>query len=253
MRRKSGSVVLSLILLIAMQTSSYAANAFNSFSGIKLNRYTAAVPIKGKVIDKTTGETIIGASVKIKGTSTGAVTDVNGSFALNADPNAVLIVSYIGYEQAEFPLNGQTSVTIRLQVNAKNLNEVIVVGYGTQKKTSSTAAVSTIQTTEIAKKPVVNLTNSLVGRASGLIITQSSGEPGYDGSNILIRGIGSNGGSSPLLVVDGVPRDFSRLDPNTIETFSVLKDAAAVAPYGVAGANGVILVTTKKANRANRL
>lgn len=93
---------------------------------------------------------------------------------------------------------------------------------------------------------MVNLTNSLVGRASGLIITQSSGEPGYDGSNILIRGIGSNGGSSPLLVVDGVPRDFSRLDPNTIETFSVLKDAAAVAPYGVAGANGVILVTTKK-------
>lgn len=138
LRRKSGSVVLSLILLIAMQTSSYAANAFNSFSGIKLNRYTAAVPIKGKVIDKTTGETIIGASVKIKGTSTGTVTDVNGSFALNADPNAVLIVSYIGYEQAEFPLNGQTSVTIRLQVNAKNLNEVIVVGYGTQKKTSST-------------------------------------------------------------------------------------------------------------------
>lgn len=246
LRRKPGSVVLSLILLIAMQTSSYAATTFNSFSGIKLNRYTAAVPIKGKVIDKTTGETIIGASVKIKGTSAGAVTDVNGSFTLNADPNAVLVISYIGYEQAEFPLNGQTSVTIRLQVNAKNLNEVIVVGYGTQKKTSSTAAVSTIQTTEIAKKPVVNLTNSLVGRASGLIITQGSGEPGYDGSNILIRGIGSTGGSSPLLIVDGVPRDFSRLDPNTVENISVLKDAAAVAPYGVAGANGVILVTTKK-------
>ncbi|WP_114940685.1 SusC/RagA family TonB-linked outer membrane protein [Mucilaginibacter endophyticus] len=247
LRKISRSVTFPLILLIIAQTSSYASNRAR-FSN-KLNSSATAykpAPIKGKIVDKTTGETIIGASVKVKGTTVGAVTDVNGSFTLNADPNATLIVSYIGYEQTEFQLNGQTSVTIRLQASAKNLNEVIVVGYGTQKKTSSTAAVSTIQTTEIAKKPVVNLTNSLVGRASGLIITQGSGEPGYDGSNIQIRGIGSTGGSSPLLIVDGVPRDFSRLDPNTIENVSVLKDAAAVAPYGVAGANGVILVTTKK-------
>ena len=142
LRKISGSVALSLILLIVIQTSSYAATTFNSFNRIRSSR-DAAGPIKGKVIDKTTGETIIGASVKIKGTTEGAVTDVNGSFTLNADPNAILVVSYIGYEQAEFPLKGQTSVTIRLQVNAKNLNEVIVVGYGTQKKTSSTAAVST--------------------------------------------------------------------------------------------------------------
>ncbi|MDR6944756.1 TonB-linked SusC/RagA family outer membrane protein [Mucilaginibacter pocheonensis] len=234
-------------MLIIVQTTTHAASDFNSFSRLKpSNTANKPAPIKGKVIDKTTGETVIGASVKIKGSTIGTVTDINGNFTLNADPNAVLVITYIGYEQTEFPLNGQTSVTIRLQVNAKNLNEVIVVGYGTQKKTSSTAAVSTIQTTEIAKKPVVNLTNSLVGRASGLIITQGSGEPGFDGSNILIRGIGSTGGSSPLLIVDGVPRDFSRLDPNTIENISVLKDAAAVAPYGVAGANGVILVTTKK-------
>lgn len=205
------------------------------------------VTVKGRVIDKATGETLIGVSIKVKGTTQGITTDVNGAFSLTGvASDAVLQLSYIGYDTSEVPLDGQTSITIRLQASAKNLNEVVVVGYGTQKKTSLTAAVSTINTTEIAKKPVVNLTNSLVGRASGLIITQGSGEPGYDGSNIQIRGIGSLGGSAPLLIVDGVPRDFSRLDPNTVENISVLKDAAAVAPYGVAGANGVILVTTKK-------
>jgi TonB-linked SusC/RagA family outer membrane protein len=204
------------------------------------------IAIKGKVIDRTTGESLIGVSIKVKDTNQGTVSDVNGNFSLTASDNAILVVSYIGYDAIEVPVKGQTIISVRLQASIKNLNEVIVVGYGTQRKTSTTAAVSTINTSEIAKKPVVNLTNSLVGRASGLIITQGSGEPGFDGSNIQIRGIGSTGGSAPLLIVDGVPRDFSRLDPSTVENISVLKDAAAVAPYGVAGANGVILVTTKK-------
>ncbi|TSD67958.1 TonB-dependent receptor [Inquilinus sp. KBS0705] len=237
--------------MFLLSNITYAGNKTNLFlldvnKSKKDLKNTPPINVKGKIIDKVTGETIIGASVLIKGTSQGTVTDVNGAFTLSVEENAVLVITYIGYETIEVPVNGQSNILVRLQTSGKNLNEVIVVGYGTQKKTSTTAAVSTIKTNEIAKKPVVNLTNSLVGRASGLIITQASGEPGYDGSNIQIRGIGSTGGSSPLLIVDGVPRDFSRLDPNTVENISILKDAAAVAPYGVAGANGVILVTTKR-------
>ncbi|MEP6614502.1 MAG: carboxypeptidase-like regulatory domain-containing protein, partial [Mucilaginibacter sp.] len=227
-----------MFLLLINLSYAKGASMVGSIKSVKASAKAAKKPvppvnIKGKVIDRVTGETLIGVSVKIKNTSVGTVTDVDGNFTLAAVPdNAVLVVSYIGYDPAEVPVEGRSSMTISLHAQAKSLNEVVVVGYGTQKKTSLTAAVSTINTSEIAKKPVVNLTNSLVGRASGLIITQSSGEPGFDGSNIQIRGTGSIGGTQPLLIVDGVPRDFSRLDPNTVETISVLKDAAAVAPYG---------------------
>ncbi|MEX8547867.1 MAG: SusC/RagA family TonB-linked outer membrane protein [Mucilaginibacter sp.] len=205
----------------------------------------AAAPIKGKITDQTTGQTIIGATVKVKGTLIGAVTDVNGTFTINAPGDATLVISYLGYETREVAVNGRSVVNITIKGTSSNLNEVVVLGYNTQKKTSVTAAVSTIDAGEVAQKPIVNLTNGLVGRASGIIATQGSGEPGQDGSGILIRGISTPGRSDPLYIVDGVPRDFSRLDPNTIATFTVLKDAAAVAPYGVAGANGVILITTK--------
>lgn len=203
--------------------------------------------IKGSVTDRTTGEILVGVTVKIKNATIGTQTDANGNYSLNNVPhNAVLVMSYIGYVPIEIAVSGNTTVNGQLLASAKNLNEVVVVGYGTQKKTSVTGAVSTLKTADIAMKPVVNITNSLIGRVSGVISTQGSGEPGYDGSNIQIRGVGSIGGSAALLVVDGVPRDFSRLDPNSIATLTVLKDAAAVAPYGVAGANGVILVTTKE-------
>ncbi|MEX2591508.1 MAG: TonB-dependent receptor, partial [Anditalea sp.] len=130
--------------------------------------------------------------------------------------------------------------------DSQNLDEVVVVGYGTQKKTSLTSAVSSLKGEDISLIPLTNLGNSLGGRLSGIIVKQNSGEPGRDGSNIFIRGISTTGATQPLLIVDGIPRDFQQLDPNSIETFTVLKDAAAVAPYGVAGANGVILVTTKR-------
>jgi len=203
-------------------------------------------PIKGKVTDRKTGEALPGVSVKVKGSNLGTVTDLNGNFTIQTPNNATLVFSYIGYDPVEVPVYGKTSLNIRLQVSSNNLSEVVVVGYGTQKKTSVTAAISTLRTADITQKPVVNLTNSLVGRVSGVISTQGSGEPGFDGSGIQIRGVGSVGGTQPLYVVDGVPRDFSRLDPNSIASISILKDAAAVAPYGVAGANGVVLVTTKQ-------
>lgn len=220
-------------------------------SALKTNEFNAsrlaAITLKGNVKDAANGQTLPGVTVKIKGTSTGTVTDANGNFTISVDENAVLQFSYLGYDAIEVPVKNRNYIDVKLQPSVtKNLNEVIVVGYGTQKKTSTTASVSTINTQEITEKPVVNVTNSLVGRASGLIVTQGGGEPGYDGSNIQIRGTGSIGRSTPLYIVDGVPRDFSRIDPNSIATITVLKDAAAVAPYGVAGANGVILVTTKQ-------
>lgn len=205
-----------------------------------------AAAVKGKVTDNATGEALPGVSVKVKGSTTGTVTDLNGNFTIEAPAGSTLVFSYIGYNPIEAVVGGRTTLNIKLKASPNNLSEVVVVGYGTQKKTSVTAAISTLRTADIARKPVVNLTNSLVGRVSGVISTQGSGEPGFDGSGIQIRGVGSVGGTQPLYIVDGVPRDFSRLDPNSIANISILKDAAAVAPYGVAGANGVVLVTTKQ-------
>ena len=133
-----------------------------------------------------------------------------------------------------------------MEEDSEILEEVVVVAYGTQKKISSTAAVSSMKTKDVAQKPVINISNSLAGRMAGGIAKQGSGEPGADGSDLRIRGVATLGNQSPLVVVDGVPRDFSRIDPNMIEDITILKDAAAVAPYGMAGANGVVLVTTKK-------
>lgn len=212
------------------------------------NAETDALIVKGNVTDRSNGQSIPGVSVNIKGSDIGTVTDVNGNFSLNAGDDAILVFTSVGYDPVEVAVKGKKSLNINMQRSSRNLNEVVVVGYGTQKKTSVTAAVSTLRTADIAMKPVVNVTNNLVGRVSGVISTQGSGEPGFDGSGIQIRGIGSIGGSAALLIVDGVPRDFSRLDPNAVATITILKDAAAVAPYGVAGANGVILVTTKQGN-----
>jgi TonB-linked SusC/RagA family outer membrane protein len=203
------------------------------------------VIVKGKVTDASTGQTMPSVSVLIKGSKSGTITDANGNFTISAPDNGTLVFSLVGYDVAEAAVKGQNFLNISLRAKSNSLNEVVVVGYGTQKKTSTTAAVSTIPIADIAQKPIVNITNGLVGRAAGLIATQGAGEPGFDGSGLLIRGPATTGRTAPLTVVDGVPRDFSRLDPNSIETITILKDAAAVAPYGVAGANGVILITTK--------
>src|SRR5690606_35375800 len=202
--------------------------------------------INGRVVNES-GESLIGVTILIKGTDNGTATDLDGNFRLDdVEENAVLVISYIGYLTQEITVGNKSELTVTLIEDSQNLEEVVVVGYGTQKKTSLTSAVSSLKGEEIASVPLTNLGNSLGGRLSGIIVKQNSGEPGRDGSNIFIRGISITGSSQPLLIVDGIPRDFQRLDPNSIESFTILKDAAAVAPYGVAGANGVILVTTKK-------
>ncbi|CAL1517754.1 TonB-dependent receptor [Chitinophaga sp. MM2321] len=201
--------------------------------------------VTGKVTDN--GTALPNASIQVKGTQRGTMTNEQGAFTLSVSKGQVLVISYTGYEEQTIVIGNRQHLDIALKTSAATaLNDVVVIGYGTQKKTSVTAAVSTLKGKEVAAIPITNLSNGLGGRVAGVIVKQGSGEPGRDGSNIFIRGISSTGANQPLIIVDGIPRSFQQLDPNTVESFSVLKDAAAVAPYGVAGANGVILVTTKR-------
>lgn len=206
--------------------------------------------VSGTVTDQE-GQPLPGANIVEKGTSNGVTADFDGNFSIQLESeNAILAVSYIGFASKEVLLNGQTSVTIVLEESAAGLEEVVVVGYGTQKKETVTGSVATVQSEDVTVTPSPNLQQNLQGRLPGLNLNLGQGRPGADGSSINIRGFGANGsggnqGESPLVIVDGFQRDFSQLDPNEIESISVLKDAAA-AVYGVRAGAGVILVTTKR-------
>jgi TonB-linked SusC/RagA family outer membrane protein len=230
MKRK---IVLSLWTCLIVQCLAIVAYAQN-------------VQVNGKVTSKATGAGLGGASVAIKGSTNGTATDEQGNYTIAAPSGATLVVSFAGMTTLERVIKSGGVQNFVLEEGDSKLEEVVVVGYGTQKKTSLTASVSTVSGADVQRQPVGDLTNALGGRASGILFTQASGQAGNDASRIMIRGIGTNGNSSPLLIVDGVPRNFSQLNPADIETITVLKDAAAVAPYGLGGANGVILVTTKK-------
>ena len=202
--------------------------------------------ISGNVTDKQTGELLVGATILVKSTGHTTVTNEDGFFSIIAAERDTLVVTFVSYEKLEIPIMGRERIAIALSVTSDALEEVVVVGYGTQKRSETTASVSTLKTSDVKNAPSANISNSLNGRLAGVIAAQGSGEPGSDGAEIHIRGVATTGNSAPLVIVDGVPRSFTKLDPSTIESFTVLKDAAAVAPYGMAGANGVILVTTKK-------
>lgn len=203
--------------------------------------------IEGIVVDKR-GEPIIGATVVTDGESKGTISDFNGNFAMEVPENADLKVSYIGYLSQSVPVQGKTSLRIVLQEDVAELEEVVVIGYGTQKKETVTGALSTISGQELTKIPVANVTNLLAGAVPGITAVQTTGQPGKDGASLYVRGSGAlnNLASKPLVLVDGVERDFSSIDANEIEQISVLKDASSTAVFGVKGANGVILVTTKR-------
>lgn len=190
-----------------------------------------------------------GVSVVVKGTTTGSVTDIDGKFSVSApSPTGTLVFSYIGFTSQELPINNRSVINLTLAVNDKMLSEVVVVGYGEKKKETVTGAVATVKGTDLVKSPAMNLSNSIAGRMPGVIATNSSGEPGYDGAAIRIRGSNTLGNNSALIVIDGVPDragGIDRLNPADIESISVLKDASA-AIYGSRAANGVILVTTRR-------
>jgi TonB-linked SusC/RagA family outer membrane protein len=204
--------------------------------------------ITGTIVD-TNGESIIGANVVEKGTTNGIVTDLNGGFSLNISNNAILAISYIGYNTQEVTVGNQSSLRIILSENALGLEEVIVVGYGTQKKANLTGSVASLRGNSIAKSQTTNSSNSLIGQIPGIIAKQTNGAPG-SGSDIYIRGVATyQGGTSPTYIIDGIERraeDFARIDPNEIESVNVLKDAASASVFGMRAANGVILVTTQR-------
>jgi TonB-linked SusC/RagA family outer membrane protein len=204
------------------------------------------VEIKGKVLDKD-GAAIAGASILIKGTQKGAISDEQGFFSLKVtDKNSVLVISFTGYKTQEIPLKGRTEISTRLELDVKALDDVVIIGYGTQKKISVTAAVASVNNKELLQTPVPNIANALIGRLPGLIAQQTSGDPGADGANLFIRGTATLNNSAPLILVDGVERPLNSISAEEVESVSILKDASATAVYGVRGANGVILVTTKR-------
>lgn len=201
--------------------------------------------ITGVVTDEN-NQPIPGVNIVEKGTVNGVTTDINGFYRIEVGDNAVLQVSYIGFNRIEVPA-GKTPLNIQMQEDAQALDEVVVIGYGTQRKVTVTGSISTLKGETIKQTPSANLSNNVVGRITGVIANNRSGEPGSDWSTILVRGKGTTGDNSPLYVIDGVANrgNFERLNPSDIESITVLKDASA-AIYGAQAANGVILVTTKR-------
>ena len=207
------------------------------------------IKVKGQVVDQD-GEPLIGATVKVKGSQTGAVTDFDGNFTIDAASNATLVISYVGFKDREIAVRGRAVIDkIQMESDSQVLDQLVVVGYGTQKKADLTGSVSIVNAEELKRVSNSNISTMLEGKVAGVQIT-SDGQPGADPS-VRIRGIGSFGSTAPLYVVDGVPmgttiRDFS---PNDIETIQVLKDASAGAIYGSRAANGVVIITTKSGKK----
>ncbi|WP_299234705.1 TonB-dependent receptor [uncultured Bacteroides sp.] len=211
----------------------------------------AKIEVRGRVIDEN-GEPVIGATVMVKGSSSGTITDFDGNYVINVSSNKdVLQFSFLGYSNKEEVVGNRRFVSLVMSEDVEQLDEVVVVGYGTQKKESVVGAISQVGSEDLVNSGTPNITNAITGKLSGVMTMQTSGQPGKNDAEIIIRGISSWNGSKPLVLVDGIERDFTDLDPNEIETISVLKDASATAVFGARGANGVIIVTTKEGKIGN--
>ena len=237
MRKQLFSVMLTLSVVGGLTICSVPAMASVE--------QTQTIQVKGQVVDQD-GEPLIGATVKVKGAQTGAVTDLDGNFQVNAPANGTLVISYVGYKDREIAVNGRAIIeSIQMESDSQVLDQVVVVGYGVQKKADLTGSVSIVNADELKRVAHSNISSMLEGKVAGVSIT-TDGQPGAD-PTVRIRGVGSFGSTAPLYVIDGVPmgtsiRDFS---PNDIETIQVLKDASAGAIYGSRAANGVVIITTK--------
>lgn len=228
--------MIGILLIMTLST------LYNPLSAQSKNEVT------GEVTDSK-GESLIGVSIVIKGTNVGTVTDLDGRFSLQAESGDVISVSYVGYVQQEIEIKDFSPLNIRLTENSKILEEVVVVGYGTQKKVNLTGSVSSVSAEDIANKPVMSTAQAIAGLAPGLSVVQTSGRPGT-GASVKIRGTGtfSSAGNSPLVLIDGLSGSIDDVDPNDIQSISFLKDAASASIYGNRAANGVILIETKKGN-----
>lgn len=232
-RSLSGNTLSRLLLLVCL-------SIFSQWTLAQSQQIT------GHIAD-TKGESAIGASILEKGTTNGTITDFDGNFKLNVGPKAVLKISYIGYKTQEITVGNKTKLNVTMEEDTEVLDEVVVVGYGAQKKESVVGAISQVSSKELLKSPAANISQAIAGKISGVVTSQTSGAPGADDMKIYIRGRASFAGDNqPLILVDGVEREFSQIAPDDIETISTLKDASATAVYGVRGANGVMLITTKR-------
>ncbi len=238
-------------LLLMLTIIPFSGNSFylhaNTMTPEKNNGF-----LKGTVIDLH-NEPLIGATIYNKTTSKGTISDINGKFSINVNIGDILEISYVGYTKMVHEVKSFENIYITMTEDSHTVEEVVVIGYGVQKKASVTGAISSVNTKELMQSPQANISNALVGRMPGLTAVQKSGEPGNDQSIVRIRGIGSFSGSfdsdlqNPLVMVDGVEvTNYNNIDPNEIENVAILKDASATAVYGVRGANGVILITTKR-------
>lgn len=203
------------------------------------------VRITGIVTDEK-GDPLAGVNVSAKGTTNGTITDIDGRFSIMAEPETILQFSYIGYMNQFIKVGNSTSVTISMKEDTQTLDEVVVVGFGTQKKVNLSGSVSSVDMSTLTEsRPITNISNALAGLAAGLQVTSSNNRPGDDNASILIRGKGTLNNSSPLVIIDGMEGEMNSLNVHDIENISVLKDASSAAIYGSRAANGVILITTK--------
>ena len=231
--RRSGRKIRSILLLLFLFLTS-------------LSFLNAQVTVTGTVTGADDGVPMPGVNIIEKGTTNGAITNANGVYSISVSADATLIFSFVGMETVEIPVGNQTSIDVALESSTTALDEIVVVGYGTASKATLTGAVASVRGDELKQSPSTNFSNTLVGRVPGLFAYNRSGEPGYDGATLRIRGANTLGDNNPLVVIDGIPnRNLERLDPAVIESFTVLKDASA-AIYGTQAANGVILITTKR-------
>lgn len=214
-------------------------------SFIPLLTFAQEMQVQGNIIDEN-GEPLIGVSVLVQGTGTGTVSDFDGNFILNTSKNSTLVISYVGYKDQQIIVKNDKPLRITMIPDTQALEEVVVIAYGSQKKVTVTGSVSNVSSKELLKSPSASLGNAISGKLPGLSTVQYSGVPGADDPTIFIRGQASLNGSNPLVLVDGVERSFTQIDPNEVADITILKDASATAVYGVRGANGVILVTTKR-------
>ncbi len=217
----------------------------------KVNLSSNPKKITGKVTDEK-GVPIIGANILLDGTSIGTISDVDGNFNIEAPENGLVTVTYIGYIPQKIDIAGKSFLNVLLQEDTKILNEVVVVGYGTQKKVNLTGSVSMITAEDLNSRPVSSVSSGLQGLLSGVTVVNTTGQPGANSTSIRIRGLGTIGNSNPLVLIDGVEGDMNTLNPEDVQSVSVLKDAASASIYGARAANGVILITTKKLNTKNQ-
>lgn len=232
-KHESRVIVIRFILLLTL---------FLPFSAFAQN-----IQVKGNVVD-TSSEPIIGASIVEKGTTNGLITDFNGDFTITVNPQATIVVSYVGYKPQEIPVNGRTSINVILKEDELMLEETVVIGYGTLKKSDMTGAISSVDIDELSKRTTTNPAEALQGKIAGVNIQKSGGNAG-SGVQVKIRGVKTFGDNQPLYIIDGFPGDIENVNPQDIASMEVLKDGAAAAIYGSVAANGVIIVTTKNGKK----